>query len=90
MRTDILEYLQNEIYLRCQKPGNKFGLGCYYHIEAVVRNSETLAQKYGADKEVVMIAAWLHDIASITDYDLYENHHIYGAEMAYDILSGLS
>ena len=90
MRTDILEYLQNEIYLRCKKPSNKFGMGCYYHIEAVVRNSEILAEKYGADKEVVMIAAWLHDIASITDYDLYENHHIYGAEMAYDILLGLS
>lgn len=90
MRTDILEYLQNEIYLRCRKPSNKFGMGCYYHIEAVVRNSEILAQKYGADKEVVMIAAWLHDIASITDYDLYEDHHIHGAEIADDILSELS
>ena len=90
MRTDILEYLQNEIYSRCRKPSNKFGMGCYYHIEAVVRNSELLAQKYGADKEVVMIAAWLHDIASITDYDLYEDHHIHGAEIANDILSELS
>lgn len=90
MRNDILEYLQNEIYIRCKKPSNKFGMGCYYHIEAVVRNGETLAQKYGADKEVVMIAAWLHDIASITDYSLYENHHIYGAEIANDILSELS
>ncbi len=33
-----------------------------------------------------MIAAWLHDIASITDYSLYELHHIHGAEMAYLIL----
>lgn len=90
MRTDILEYLQNEIYSRCRKPSNKFGMGCYYHIEAVVRNSEILAQKYGADKEVVMIAAWLHDIASITDYDLYEDHHIHSAEIADDILSELS
>ncbi len=51
-------------------------MGCYYHIEAVVKNPELLAQKYGADKEIVLIAAWLHDIASITDYYLYENHHI--------------
>ena len=36
-----------------------------------------------------MIAAWLHDIASITDYELYELHHIHGAEMAYDILTKL-
>lgn len=86
MRTDILEYLQKEIYIRCQQPTNKFGMGCYYHIEAVVKNAELLADKYAADKEVVMIAAWLHDVASITDYELYELHHIHGAEMAYDIL----
>ena len=78
MRNDILEYLQNEIYVRCQKPANKFGMGCYYHIEAVVKNGELLAEKYNADKEIVMIAAWLHDIASITDYALYEEHHSKG------------
>ena len=82
MREDILENLQHEIYDRCQKQTNKFGMGCYYHIIAVVNNAEVLAEKYGADKEVVMIAAWLHDIASITDYSLYELHHIQGAEMA--------
>lgn len=90
MRTDILEYLQNEIYLRCKKPTNKFGMGCYYHIEAVVKNGEILAEKYNADKEVVMIAAWLHDVASITDYSLYEEHHIHGAQMAHELLSKLS
>ncbi len=87
MRKDILENLQHEIYDRCQKQTNKFGMGCYYHIVAVVNNAEILAEKYGADKEIVMIAAWLHDIASITDYSLYELHHIHGAEMAYNILT---
>ncbi len=86
MRKDILENLQHEIYDRCQKQTNKFGMGCYYHIIAAVNNAEILAEKYGADKEIVMIAAWLHDIASITDYSLYELHHIHGAEMAYRIL----
>lgn len=86
MREDILKKLQQEIYDRCQKETNKFGIGCYYHIVAVVKNAEILAEEYGADKEIVMIAAWLHDIASITDYSLYEFHHIHGAEMAYRIL----
>ena len=86
MREDILESLQKEVYDRCQKETNKFGIGCYYHIAAVVKNAEILAEKYGADKEIVMIAAWLHDIASITDYSLYELHHIHGAEMADCIL----
>ena len=67
MRNDILCNLQKEIYDRCQRETNKFGMGCYYHIAAVVKNAEILAEKYGADKEVVLIAAWLHDIASITD-----------------------
>ena len=86
MRTDILKDLQQEIYDRCQRETNEFGLGCYYHIAAVVQNAEILADEYGADKEIVMIAAWLHDIASITDYSLYALHHIHGAKMAYDIL----
>ena len=86
MRTDILKYLQKEVYSRCNQPTNKFGMGCYYHIEAVVKNAELLAEKYGADKEVVMIAGWLHDIASITDYNLYAEHHIHGARMAKEIL----
>ena len=90
MRNDILSNLQKEIYDRCQRETNKFGMGCYYHIVAVVKNAEILAEKYGADKEVVLIAAWLHDIASVTDYSLYDLHHIHGAEMAYSILTEYS
>ncbi len=90
MRTDILEYLKKEIYLRCKQPTNKFGMGCYYHIEAVVKNAALLADKYGADKEIVMIAAWLHDVASITNYALYDEHHIHGADMAEEILASFS
>lgn len=86
MREDILAGLQREVYSRCLKETNQFGMGCYYHIAAVVKNAEILAEKFGADREIVMIAAWLHDIASVTDYSLYEQHHIYGAEMAYGIL----
>ena len=52
MRKDILENLQHEIYDRCQKQTNKFGMGCYYHIIAAVNNAEILAEKYGADKEI--------------------------------------
>lgn len=87
MRTDIIDYLRDEIYKRCQEPENKFGIGGYYHIKAVVENAKLLAEKNDVDKEVVIIAAWLHDIASITDYSLYEMHHIHGANIAYDILT---
>lgn len=86
MRNDILEALRREVYRRCQQPANWFGMGCYDHIEAVVKNGVELARKYGADEEIVAVAAWLHDIASVTDHSLYELHHEHGAEMARDIL----
>ena len=86
MRDDIIDYLKKEITRRAENKSNKFGIGVLYHIEAVVKNAEILADKYNADKEVCIIAAWLHDIASITDYDLYEEHHIHGAKIADEIL----
>lgn len=86
MRQDIIEYLQSEIKRRCELPSNFFGMGCFYHIKAVVDNAAKLAKQFGADAEIVVIAAWLHDVASITDYNLYEEHHIHGAEMAKEIL----
>lgn len=90
MREDIINYLKEEVYSRAINPKNKFGIGCYYHIEAVSKNAGLLAEQYGADKEVVIIAGWLHDIASITDYSLYEMHHIYGAEIAEDLLKNFN
>lgn len=86
MRDDIIEYLKNDIKNRTEKESNKFGIGVLYHIEAVAKNAEILANEYNADKEVCIIAAWLHDIASITDYDLYPEHHIHGTKMADEIL----
>ena len=86
MREDIIEYLKKEVKKRVENEKNKFGIGVFYHIEAVVKNAEILADQYKADKEVCIIAAWLHDIASITDYSLYEEHHIHGVKIADEIL----
>lgn len=88
MRNDIINYIEKEIRSRCESENNFFGEGIYYHIKAVAENAAYLADKYDADMETVVIAAWLHDIASITDYSLYEEHHIHGAEMAEEILNG--
>ena len=86
MRNDIIEYLKFEIKKRAENRNNKFGIVVLYHIEAVAKNAEILANEYNADKEVCIIAAWLHDIASITDYNLYKEHHIHGAKIADEIL----
>lgn len=87
MREDIIMYLQQEVLRRCELPSNFFGMGCFYHIQAVVKNAGLLAKQYHANQEVVLIAAWLHDIASVTDYEMYEEHHLYSAEIAKELLT---
>lgn len=86
MRTDIIDALQKEIKTRCTSPNNFFGSDSYGHVQAVVKNAKLLADAYGADLEIVIISAWLHDIASVTSYDLYKDHHIHGARIAKELL----
>jgi len=86
MERNIIEKIKEDVKRRCESPNNFFGVGIYEHIESVANNAVELATLYKADVEVCKIAGWLHDIASITDYKLYENHHIHGANMAEKIL----
>ncbi len=86
MRMDMLENIKKDIRRRCASQDNFFGFGIYEHIESVANNAAELAKLYQADVEVCELAGWLHDIASITDFKLYEDHHIHGANMAEEIL----
>ena len=53
------------------------------HVKQVIEFSKQMAVKYGADLEVVWLAAILHDIARLKDL---EPHDEIGAEKAYTIL----
>ena len=86
MEKEIINKIKVEIRNRCDSPDNFFGVGSYEHIESVAKHAVELANYYDADIEVCEIAGWLHDIASITDYSLYEEHHIHGANIAEEIL----
>src|SRR5574344_716305 len=55
MRDDIINYLKAEVRNRAESENNKFGIGVLYHIEAVVKNAEILAEKYNADKKACII-----------------------------------
>lgn len=83
---DMIEDIKEDIKRRCESSNNFFGQGSYEHIKSVAKNAVALAKVYKADVEVCEIAGWLHDIASVTDYKLYKEHHIYGAAMAEEIL----
>ena len=51
----------------------------------MLKYAKQLAEETGADKEIVELAVWLHDIASIRGE--YENHHVSGAEHAEELLT---
>ena len=59
-------------------------------IKYVVENGIELAKKYGADIEIVELGALLHDIAMPSEYGEREQHHIYGAEIAEQLLTELN
>jgi hypothetical protein len=53
MRDDIIKYLCEEVERRCQLPSNHFGIGCFYHIQAVVNHAEVLAERCVADADAI-------------------------------------
>ena len=84
----IEEIIYNEVKRRCEAPSNFYGIGAWdHHIKIVYELAKKYAEEYGANREVVSLAALLHDIASVTDPSYTEEHHIIGAEIAEELLS---
>ena len=57
-----------------------------YHLYPVIENALMLADKYGADKDVVEVAALFHDYADLLDMKNRDSHHVIGAQLAEEIL----
>jgi len=78
---DMITKVKNYVEEECKKPTSKYGYDPFpYHFVPVVEHATRLAEELGGDKEVVIIAAWLHDIGSIIFGR--EDHHITGAKIA--------
>lgn len=58
-----------------------------FHLFPVVKDALMLAELYGADKDVVEVAAIFHDYADLLDLANRDKHHILGAELAGVILA---
>ena len=56
------------------------------HIKYVYEESKNLANKYGADFEIVSLGALLHDIALVCKVGDRKDHHINGERLAREIL----
>lgn len=77
----VVQKIKNFVENECKKPSSKYGYEPFsYHFVPVVNYAKKLVDELGGDKEVVLIAAWLHDIGSI----IYgrEDHHITGSNIA--------
>lgn len=59
-----------------------------HHILSVVKYAKILAERFKADKEIVEIAAWLHDITRMRGKP--QDHNITGAAEAEKILKELN
>ncbi len=78
---DIIQEIRNFVEEECKKPSSKYGYEPFtFHFIPVVEYAGELADKLRADKEAVVISAWLHDIGSMV-YGR-EDHHITGAKIA--------
>lgn len=82
---DLTKEARNFVEHECKKPSSKYGFEPFaHHFVPMVRYAEQLCNELGGNKEIVLIAAWLHDIGSIVHGR--NNHHITGAEIAESFL----
>ncbi len=76
-----VQTVKNFVESECQKPGSKYGVEPFiFHFTPVAKYAEKLAEELGADKEIVLLSAWLHDIGSIVSGR--GNHHLTSAKIA--------
>ena len=88
---DIIKTIQEELIIRCNLYEEKTGYNYWEdHIKHVVKNSIELAKEYNADVEIVTLGALLHDISVPSEYGPIEEHHIYGAKIADELLHKLN
>lgn len=81
----IRDGVKNFVEKECRKKTNIYTYDAWnHHVFPVVKLSKMLAQKLKANKEIVELAALLHDIGGIMGDP--ENHHISGAIEAKKIL----
>ena len=85
---NIVEKIKQELMNLVNKNQEKLGYNIWeVHVKSVVKNAVLLAKKCGADEEIVELAALLHDIARAALEGPNDEHHIYGAKIAVEMLT---
>ena len=76
----IFEKVQKFVERACMRNDKGYAKEWLAHLSLVSTKAVQLAEKLNANKEIVFLAAWFHDIGTIT-YGK-RDHHITGAEIA--------
>jgi len=75
MVKDFVELARNFVEEECRKPTSKYGYEPFEnHFLPVYEYAMILAEEFNANKEILGIAAWMHDIGSIIHGR--KKHHI--------------
>lgn len=78
---NFVKEIKNFVEAECKKSSSKYGYEPFvFHFTPVAECAKKLAAEFGGDREVIIIAAWLHDIGSIV-YGR-KDHNITGAKIA--------
>ncbi len=84
----ILDQIRGEVWMACQQAGNVLTPGFYdAHLALVARYGLELADTLGADREIVELAAWLHDISAVLDFTTLPEHAEASARRAATMLA---
>jgi uncharacterized protein len=90
MSERLIQEIRAIVERTCAAETNAFGYGIWtHHITRVADHALRLVPIFGADPEIVEIAALLHDYASVKDVSLYEDHHVHGPVEAGKLLGRL-
>lgn len=82
---DISRQSRKFVQDQCKKPTSHYSEGIFeHHLVSVVQFADQLALKFGADREIVTIGGWLHDIGSIICGR--DDHHLTGASITEVVL----
>lgn len=86
-RPTSLEAIRDLVRSECARDSNPFGPAFFdQHLETVVRYGRALADRLGADAQVVELAGYLHDLAAVRDLATVPTHHLDGARLARELL----
>lgn len=83
----LLPALRGLVEATCRDPGSRMGNDFFrQHVLVVEGFCRQLAPLFGADLDIVLPAAILHDIAAIEDFSRVAEHHTLGAVRIAEIL----